>query len=114
MAFRALTSEAAPEHDYLICGPKYISYNDVAVCIGAAIGRKVEHVKLGTEENKERLEKAGFDAFNVSLYGRLEEMTRTGEVERLFPASENKMEGVLGRRPMEFREWAEANKAAWL
>src|SRR5438309_2642399 len=101
----AAVALTAPGHEgkkYVLTGPEALSYGDVALVIGKAVGRPVEYVAESLEEARERLVRAGAPTWMIESTLALAAYQRAGG-----PTAEisKTIEEVLGRPPRSFAQF---------
>lgn len=81
----------------------------VAVKIGDAAGRKIEHVHLSEEESCQRYAKLGMPQHLAKFLSHIEALCAQGFEER----SGGDVEKVTGRPPQNFDTWVQHYKTVW-
>lgn len=109
VAYRALTVEKSFNCDRRILGPELLTYDQVAEKLSAAVGRRIEHVKLSRDERYQSLVGAGVSEYFANFLSNLEDAASTG-----FETSMNDVvETVTGRPPKSLNVFAQENKQTW-
>lgn len=110
VATRALTTGDYYGESLAITGPEALSYSDMTMKIGAAIGKPITFHAISEEQERRKLAKSGVPDseidYHLSIYRAIREgraATVTDTVER-----------ILGRKPITFGQWAEENARAFL
>jgi len=109
VAVEALASSRYTGESLPVTGPQALSYSEMTVKIGAAIGRSLRFQAISDEEARqqqiawgapEALVRARLSIFRAIREGRLAAVTDT-------------VERVLGRKPIAFDQWAIENAAGF-
>jgi ergot alkaloid biosynthesis protein len=98
VATRALAEEASFNAALLITGPEALSYDDVADAISRVRGRRVQHVRVTTEEVVRHMTASGIPEAYARLLAQLEERIRRGEEARVTDT----VQRITGRAPRAF------------
>lgn len=110
VAVAALTDELHVGKAYTLTGPEALTYREAAGIIGERIGRSVEYLPLSDDEAQAAWIAQGWEpewaAGIVELYGKV----RTGNAERVT----DDVQGVLGRSPIGFRQYAAERGDVWI
>ncbi|PSR94164.1 family ergot alkaloid biosynthesis protein [Coniella lustricola] len=110
-AFHALTAKESVDGDLVILGPELLSYSDCARILSDVLGKEIVHVHLSTEElAKRHHEIQGLPEEYAKILAAMDTSIKNGSEEIM----NDVVLGITGKKPTTFREFAEANKAAWL
>ncbi|TDD08618.1 ergot alkaloid biosynthesis protein [Saccharopolyspora terrae] len=102
-------AERAGQSDYLLTGPKALSYRDAAAIITARTGREVRLVEIGTDEQVAHYRASGVsEEFALSIAA-VEDGIREGREDQVSTA----VLDLTGRPPRSFEEFADVHAAAW-
>ncbi|ONI81209.1 ergot alkaloid biosynthesis protein [Actinosynnema sp. ALI-1.44] len=105
-----LTDQGHDASEYLLTGPKALSYPDAAAIISAASGRPVRVVQISVEEQAAGYEEAtGMPADFAIALAAIENGIREGREEQVSTA----VLDLTGRPPRTFAEFAEEHAAEW-
>ena len=107
VAVKALTEPGHNGKAYALTGGRALDRNDVAKAIGSAIGAPVSYVAIDDAGLRNAL--ANAPKFTQELYSALYGFVRAGYTAAVDPT----VERVLGRKPIEFAQFAKDNLAAW-
>ena len=102
VAFRALTSEHAPDTDLVLTGPETLSYDDIAAIMTEVTGRLVVHRSLSYEQMRDRLAAQIPEEFAAMLAG-LDRAIAEGAEDRVTDA----VQRLTGRPARTFRAFLE-------
>jgi hypothetical protein len=86
-----------------------LSYAEVTVKLGAAIGRQLTFQPISDEEARERYAASGASSLETEAHVSLWRAIREG---RLANITDN-IERILGRKPIAMEQWATENRAAF-
>lgn len=81
----------------------------IAAKLSTGLGREILHVKLSEEQKVQRFLDLGMPEHLATFLASLEARSATGMEER----SNDAVERVTGRPPMDFDAWVQQNKAAF-
>ncbi|KAJ5787296.1 hypothetical protein N7457_002286 [Penicillium paradoxum] len=95
VAFRAITDPKSHNCDHRVLGPELLTYDEVAEKLSAALGRRIEHVKLTGDERYESLVGAGVSEYYARFLTNLETAASTGFETRMNAT----VQEVTGRTP---------------
>lgn len=105
----ALLARVPPQRDYVLTGPRALSYDEAAAAIAEAAGRPVRHVRLSVSELSARLQAAGMTRRYADLLAGMD-----GEVAR---GAEDRTTGdsaaLTGKAPTSFERFAADNAGCW-
>ncbi|WP_461152591.1 NAD(P)H-binding protein [Saccharopolyspora tripterygii] len=102
-------TEAGDQRDYLLTGPKALSYGDAAEIIAASTGRPVRVVPISTDEQAAHYRASGVsDEFAASLAA-VEDGIRAGRDDQVSTA----VLDLTGRPPRTLEEFARIHAADW-
>ncbi|WP_052373066.1 NAD(P)H-binding protein [Amycolatopsis taiwanensis] len=105
----ALLAEPGGRRDYLLTGPKALSYQDAAEIITARTGRRVRVVHIGTDEQAANYRAAGMPAGFAAALAAVEDGIRAGREEQVSTA----VLDLTGRPPRTFAEFVEEHATEW-
>ncbi len=108
-AVRALIDDVPHQTHHILTGPEALSYAEAAEIIGAAAGRRVEHVSISHSELQNRMEAAGLPADYAHFMAGLDEAIRHGAEHRVTDT----VKRVTGKEPRSLTEFAAAHAAYW-
>jgi len=109
VAIAALITRDHDGQSLVITGPKALSYGEMAAAIGSAIGKRVGFEEISDQQAYAGVVRwAGKGAYADALV----DIWRAVREGRLATVS-NGVERVLGRKPIPFESWAEANANAF-
>lgn len=110
-AFALLRPGAVPgaRRDYLLTGPKALSYRDAAAIITARTGREVRLVEIGKDEQVAHYRASGVSEEFAASIAAVEDGIREGREDQVSTA----VLDLTGRPPRSFEEFADAHAAAW-
>lgn len=106
---RALIDDVPHQTHHILTGPEALSYAEAAEIIGAAAGRRVEHVSISHSELQNRMEAAGLPADYAHFMAGLDEAIRHGAEHRVTDT----VKRVTGKEPRSLTEFAAAHAAYW-
>lgn len=101
--------EPDSQRDYLLTGPKALSYRDAAAIITARTGRAVRVVTVGTDEQASAYRAAGMSAEFSAAIAAVEDGIRRGLHDRVSTA----VLDLTGRPPRTFDEFVQENETRW-
>jgi len=99
-----LTTRAHDGEELVITGPQALTYGEMASRIGAVIGKTIRFEQISDEEARPNFDRAYADAL-VDIWRAIRE-------DRLATVTDG-VQQVLGRKPVTFDQWAEANAGAF-
>lgn len=102
-------AERAGQSDYLLTGPKALSYRDAAAIITARTGREVRLVEIGTDEQVAHYRASGVSEEFAASIAAVEDGIREGREDQVSTA----VLDLTGRPPRSFEEFADVHAAAW-
>lgn len=105
----ALLTGTGDRRDYLLTGPKALSYPDAAAIITARTGRPVRVVPSGVDEQAAAYRAAGLSAEFAAALAAVEDDVRAGREEQISTA----VLDLTGRPPRTFAEFVQAHASAW-
>lgn len=109
VASLALTTRDLHGKALPLTGPQALSYAEMVAKIGAAIGRQLDFQAISDEEARQGMLKTGMPAENVEALVALWRAVREGQVATVTDTIEH----VLGRKPIDFDQWARENAGAF-
>jgi uncharacterized protein YbjT (DUF2867 family) len=101
-----------PKHEGQIWefgGPEALSYDDLAATFTHVLGRRIEHVRVGTGEFEASARQAGLPDFVIEAIVGAAADARAGK----FVPNDEVVVQVLGRRASSFRDWVERHRVAF-
>jgi uncharacterized protein YbjT (DUF2867 family) len=101
--------EPRDPRDYLLTGPKALSYRDAAAIISAHTGRPVRVVTIGADEQAAGYRAAGMPAEFAAALAAVEVGIRAGREDRVSTA----VLDLTGRSPRTFAEFAQEHATEW-
>lgn len=109
-----VTSEALTTRSYIgsslpISGPEALSYGEMAVKIGAAIGKTIEFQVISEEQEQRQMEENGDSPEEVAAHLSIYRAIREGRLAKVTDT----VQRVLGRRPINFDQWVQENLAVF-
>ena len=108
-AVAALLAPEPPNRDFVLTGPRALSYDDVATIIGEAAGRPVEHVRLTEAELAQRWRALGIAPEYAAALAAMDTAIAGGSEDRLSDA----VVTLTGAAPRSFETFAAENAAGW-
>ncbi|MEV4731506.1 NAD(P)H-binding protein [Saccharopolyspora sp. NPDC049426] len=102
-------AERTGESDYLLTGPKALSYADAATIITARAGHEVRVAEIGTDEQAAHYRASGDSEEFAASIAAVEEGIREGREDQVSTA----VLDLTGRPPRSFEEFADVHAAAW-
>ncbi|KAI5865856.1 putative ergot alkaloid A [Durotheca rogersii] len=115
VGFHALTVAEPPNTDFLVLGPELLTYNDLAATFTAVLGRPVAYQEIDEAAVAARFVEGGMPETYAKQLAALDVAIRDGLEEHYppTPAVADIVRRVTGREPRPFRDYVEANQAAW-
>ncbi|KAF2475504.1 NAD(P)-binding protein [Lindgomyces ingoldianus] len=107
-----LTGKAKMENkDYLILGPELLTHDQVALTLSNILNRPIKHVRKSQSEMVQQYLNVGVKELFANFLPYLEITAKEGSE----ASYENNFEKVTGKKPIDFRAWAEreAKKGSW-
>lgn len=108
-AVRALIDDVPHQTHHILTGPEALSYAEAAEIIGAAAGRRVEHVSISRSELQHKMEAGGLPADYAHFMAKLDEAISHGAEHRVTDT----VKRVTGKEPRSLSEFAAAHAAYW-
>lgn len=102
-------AERAGQSDYLLTGPKALSYRDAAAIITARTGREVRLVEIGTDEQVAHYRASGVSEEFAASIAAVEDGIREGREDQVSTA----VLDLTGRPPRSFEAFADVHAAEW-
>lgn len=109
VAIAVLTEEGHEGAAYYLTGPESLTFEQVAMRLGAGIGKTISYVDLSDDEFRAKLVGAGILTWNADAYMELMHGIRSEWFVEVSPV----VEEVLGRPARSFEEFARDNAAAF-
>jgi len=106
----ALTTEGHEGGTYELTGPRAITFDEVAMALGDATGRRVEYVDLTPEESLPRFEAAGLPDWLFDHLTRVFELIREGG----FAQTTGAVHAITGHEPRSIADFARDHAVAFL
>jgi uncharacterized protein YbjT (DUF2867 family) len=107
VAAAALTGSGHDGKTYPLTGPEALTMAEVAEKLSAATGRPIQYVNVAPEEAKRRQLEAGMPQYTADALAELFAERRKGKESQVSPV----IEGIIGRRPTSFDDFAQRNAA---
>ncbi len=104
-----LTQATAPNAEFVLTGPRAITYDDVARGLGAAAGRPIAHRRVGAAELAARHRAAGLPEATAQILAMMDTAIAGGAENRVTDA----VAALTGHPPADFGGFARANAALW-
>ncbi|MEI9991287.1 MAG: ergot alkaloid biosynthesis protein [Rhizomicrobium sp.] len=104
-----LTRAKAPNADFILTGPRAISYDDVARSLSAAAGRPIAHRRVGADALAARHRAAGLPELVAQILAMMDTAIAGGAEDRVTEA----VAALTGHPPADFDSFARANAAVW-
>jgi ergot alkaloid biosynthesis protein len=108
-AVAALTTATAPNADFILTGPRALSYDEAAALISEAAGRTVTHRRVGVEEMAQKHQARGLAPFAAQMLAMMDVGLSTGIEDR----TTQDVQKLTGRAPISFEDFVRANAPAW-
>jgi ergot alkaloid biosynthesis protein len=110
VAVAALLGQAPCNQEYILTGPRALSYDEVAAIIAAAAGRPVMHRRLTEEQMAGWLSGvAGVPPAFAAALAAMDTAVANGAEDRVSPD----VQTVTGRSPISFETFAAENRTIW-
>ena len=109
VAQAVLTREACLNSDFVLTGGQPISYDEVAGCIGGAIGRAVSHHRISADELAARYRSLGLPTLHAQTLAAMDTAIANGVEDRVT----DWVQQLTGRHPASFDEFVEASASKW-
>ena len=93
-----------------ITGPESLTFGEVTAIIGEAIGRPLSYQVISDEEARERYSRISGSQEETDAHVALWRAIR----EERLAATTNRVERILGRKPIALRQWASENVGSFL
>ncbi|MEJ3653228.1 NAD(P)H-binding protein [Actinomycetes bacterium KLBMP 9759] len=104
VAAEVLTGEGHSGETYVITGPQSLSVSDKVTVLSEVLGRELKLVEMSEDEARSQWAAAGLPADVVDyLIGAMKETPESGST------VSSTVEAVTGRKPLDFRQWAQEN-----
>nr|WP_042193896.1 NAD-dependent epimerase/dehydratase family protein [Kibdelosporangium sp. MJ126-NF4]CEL20933.1 Oxidoreductase [Kibdelosporangium sp. MJ126-NF4]CTQ95553.1 Oxidoreductase [Kibdelosporangium sp. MJ126-NF4] len=104
-----LTDLRVGSSDYLLTGPKALSYPDAAAIVAARMGRPIRVTHISVEEQAANYQAAGMPAEFATALAAMEDDIRAGREDQVSTA----VLDLTGRPPRTFAEFANEHAAEW-
>lgn len=108
-AVAALTAKAAPNADFVLTGPRALSYDEAAALISEASGRAIVHRRVSVEEMAEKHKARGLAPFASQMLAMMDVALSNGAEDRITDG----VQKLTGRAPISFEDFVRDNAAAW-
>lgn len=105
-----MTDAKSHNCDRRILGPELLTYDDIAEKLSMALGRRIEHINLSSEDRYQNLVSAGASDYYARFLVNLETAASTGFETYM---NEEVLE-VTGRPPKSFDLFAQEYRAVWV
>lgn len=109
VAAAALTQPGHAGQAYTLTGGEALSYGEAAAIISQVAGRPVSYVPISNDAFRQSLMDNGWPADSAGFMAGLFQPVEQGWAAAVSPA----VATILGRPPITFRQFAEANAAVW-
>ena len=110
VAVEALTSPTPFNRDVILTGPASLSYDDVANMIGAATGKRIEHVRLTEDQLADRFVASGMKPAYARVLAAMDTAISHGSEARVSPEVPN----ILGRPASSLGTFVATERTAWM
>ncbi|KAF9009628.1 hypothetical protein BDQ17DRAFT_1348451 [Cyathus striatus] len=110
-AFEALTTDEYKYAEPYILGPELLTYDEAAALLSEALGRKITHRRLSTEEVAQGFMSIGLTDNYANVLANAEKRLASGAEEKLFFVDGGKTVKYIGKARL--REYIEKNKELW-
>ncbi|KAK4165789.1 hypothetical protein QBC43DRAFT_315187 [Cladorrhinum sp. PSN259] len=110
VAVRALTSDDAPNTEYLVLGPELLSYKEIASILSEVLGRQIVHVDMSATELQNRHREFGMPEEYARMMSAMDTSIKFGAENR----TNDVIFSVTGVAPRKFREYALSVKDVWV
>ncbi len=110
VAVRVLTTGLFIGEALPLTGPEALSFSEIAVRIGAAIGKKLRFESISDEEAGRRFAATGASPEEIAAHVELWRAIREGQLATVT----NGVKRALGREPIGLDQWILENKEAFL
>jgi uncharacterized protein YbjT (DUF2867 family) len=108
-AAHTLTSEHAPNADFVLTGPEPLSYSDVAQRLSSALGVTITHHPLTFDELVARQMANGLTELQAQAFAIMDLVIADGAEDRVT----GHVEDLTQRAPVSFDQFVSDNVAAW-
>jgi ergot alkaloid biosynthesis protein len=108
-AMAVLTSEDPFNSDFILTGDRPLSYDEVAERIGMAVGRRISHRRLSSDELAARYRLLGLPPVYAEKLAAMDRAIAEGAEDR----TTDSVKFLLGRPPISFDDFVEASAASW-
>ncbi|KAB5549860.1 hypothetical protein GE09DRAFT_1128074 [Coniochaeta sp. 2T2.1] len=105
-----LTQPAPPHTEYLLVGPKHMTYDEVAQIIGELVGKRIKHDHLTDQQFQDRMVSLGMPEDLAQVLAEYEHRIALQKERH----SNETIQNLLGRKPTCFRTVAEKVKEVWI
>jgi uncharacterized protein YbjT (DUF2867 family) len=109
VATMALTEPGHEGKTYPLTGPEALTMAEVAEKLSAATGRPIQYVNVAPDEAKQAQLAAGMPQYTADALAELFAERRKGKESQVSPV----IEGIIGRRPTSFDDFALRNAAVF-
>lgn len=109
VAQAALTRETSFNSDFVLTGGEPISYDEVAGCIGGAIGRAVSHHRISADELAARHRSLGLPTLHAQTLAAMDTAIAAGMEDRVT----DWVQLLTGRQPARFDDFVAATASKW-
>lgn len=110
VAAEALVRDVPFNRDLILTGPSSLSYGDTAKILEKVTGRAVSHVRLTEEELAERFVASGMKPVYARILAAMDTAIAGGSEDAVSP----EVQTILGRPPISFASFTEAERAVWV
>lgn len=109
VAARLLTSDAIPEREFDLTGPRALDHDEVAALLTQACGRTITFTDITPEAMLQGLLGAGLPADYAAFLVQILGYFKAGHAERTTDA----VQRITGRAPRSFEQYAKDYRASW-
>ncbi|KAF8649263.1 hypothetical protein AX16_005916 [Volvariella volvacea WC 439] len=110
-ALKAITVEPSPNTEWIVIGPEFLTFDDVAKTLSDTLGRKIARTDHTQEEHTAFYTKLGLAEEYAATLSLREELIASG-VEEASARAMKPEQVYVGKRYI--KDWIEENKAQWL
>lgn len=108
-ALGVLTKDAASNRDFILTGPRALSYDQVAEIISKEAGYSIRHVPLSSQELVARYVTGGYPELLSQTLAEMDKLISTGIEDR----TTQDVVAASGEQPRSFEEYARGAAKAW-
>jgi ergot alkaloid biosynthesis protein len=108
-AVAALTAKTAPNADFILTGPRALSYDEAAALISKAAGRTIVHRRVSVDEMAQQHQARGLAPFASQMLAMMDVALSNGIEDR----TTDDVQKLTGRPPISFEDFVRDNAAVW-